>query len=373
MTVPLPDTGDGSRRQRRDDRKRRGRRSAARIAAIAVVVAVVGGIGWYIAGLVAGDDDDPPVSSAGDTTPVTDEPATLVVLVGDDEALYGVTMLVPATATIVHVPPGTLLEVPSLGLASLADAEREGGDELVRQSLENVLGARFAAVTRFGVDELLAAGPLTVTLDEAVEERNGAGRVVVVVPGGEQVLDASSVVTFLAATGSGTALDRIVRHQVFWSAFVAAGGVAAMDGVDVRQRVLPVESVAGVEADQELYRVVDDDLAAFVARVLPGATGAIGDRIRVRILNGVGAPGIAQQVQPLLLNAGAEVTLSGNADRFDYATTQVVYYDDARLDDARALAEALGVGEIVKSLAELGVVDVTVVVGADFLAAHPGG
>jgi hypothetical protein len=76
-------------------------------------------------------------------------------------------------------------------------------------------------------------------------------------------------------------------------------------------------------------------------------------------------------VQPLLVDIGAQVTLSGNADRFDYATTQVVYYDDDDLDAARAVAEAIGVGEVVKSLNELAVVDVTVVVGADFLAAHP--
>ena len=62
------------------------------------------------------------------------------------------------------------------------------------------------------------------------------------------------------------------------------------------------------------------------------------DRIRVRILNGVGAPGVAQEVQPLLVDAGGQVTLSGNADRFDYATTQVVYYDDDHRADAEAIA-----------------------------------
>jgi hypothetical protein len=67
------------------------------------------------------------------------------------------------------------------------------------------------------------------------------------------------------------------------------------------------------------------------------------------------------------------VTLSGNADRFDYATTQIVYYDDGHLDDAKAIQKALGVGELVKSLTGLDVVDVTVVVGADFVTAHPGG
>jgi hypothetical protein len=92
----------------------------------------------------------------------------------------------------------------------------------------------------------------------------------------------------------------------------------------------------------------------------------------VQVLNGVGTPGLAQLVSPLLVPAGAQVTLSDNADRFDYAVTQVVYYDDARQADAEAVRAALGVGELVKSLADLDVVDVTVVIGADFVQAHAG-
>jgi hypothetical protein len=135
--------------------------------------------------------------------------------------------------------------------------------------------------------------------------------------------------------------------------------------------VLPVEAVAGIGGDDELYRVQPDALSTLVERLFPGAS-PVAERIRVRILNGVGAPGLAQRVQPLLVEAGGEVTLSGNADRFDYQTTQVVYYDDARLDAARAIRDAIGVGEVVKSLTPLDVVDVTIVVGADFVAEHGG-
>jgi uncharacterized membrane protein YidH (DUF202 family) len=300
-------------------------------------------------------------------------------------ALFGIALLVPATRTIVHVPAGTLVEVPSLGLASLAQAASAGGDDLVQHSIENLIGVRFGDVLHLAPADLIAqldrTGPLSVSLDDPVEDRTPDSRVTVVFPAGAQTVDAGSVLPFLQLTGSGSSLQRLVRHQAFWNAYLAAvddadapvPAVAALAGKEVRQRVLPVEAVAGTEGGEELYRVIDKDLASLVERVFPDSGGPAVSRPRVRILNGAGAPGIAQQVQPLLVETGAEVTLSGNADRFDYATTQIVYYDDAHLEDARTIREALGVGEVVKSLTELAVVDVTVVVGADFLAAHPGG
>jgi hypothetical protein len=49
--------------------------------------------------------------------------------------------------------------------------------------------------------------------------------------------------------------------------------------------------------------------------------------------------------------------------------SQVVHYRDEDLDDARSVQRALGVGEVVRSLVPLDVVDITVVVGADLAAA----
>lgn len=104
----------------------------------------------------------------------------------------------------------------------------------------------------------------------------------------------------------------------------------------------------------------------------PGSAARSTDRARVQVLNGTGVPGLARQVQPLLAQAGAVVSLTGNADRFDYAVSQVVFYRDEDLDEARAVQRALGVGEVVRSLVALDVVDVTVVVGTDFAAGTDG-
>jgi hypothetical protein len=384
MTVPLPESGDGSRRRRRQEQQQRQRRRWSRVGGVVAALVVVLPLIYVIAGLVRSDGDDASGSgSSGPSESPTDARApSLVVLTDGAGAVYGVTVLVPSASTIVHVPPGTLVEVPSLGLTSLQDAAGDGGVALLAQSLENELGVRFAATATLGPADLAAVvssvPPLHVTLDKPVEQRSPGGKVDVVVPAGEQTIDPDGAVHFLSVVGSGTSLDRIVRHQAFWTAYLDSLGVSSpasvfggtaqairgLAGRSVTHLVLPVEAV-----DAELYRVVEDDLHALVKRLFDVEP----TKITVQVLNGVGRPGIAQQVQPLLVDAHARVTLSGNADRFDYAKTQVVYYDDSRLDDAKAIRDALGVGELVKSLTGLGVVDVTVVVGADFANAHPGG
>lgn len=384
MTVPLPEKGDGTRRQRREEQRRTGRRTLGWIVAGAFLLALFAVAGYLVFGLLTDDpgDLDGSGDSASPAVDGSDVPPAVAVLTDEAGDVYGITLLVPAAATIVHVPPGTLVEVPSLGLASLQEAADGGGDDLLRQSLENLLGARLDEVVAIGPEQLRAmlvdVGPLGVAVAEPVQARTASGRVEVLIPSGPFTILPENAERFLEPVGDGSALDRIVRHQLFWSAYLAtaedaaSAAIAALADVEVRHRVLPVEVVADVEGE-ELYRVDAEALDELVRRVLPDAAPPDGSRIRVRILNGAGAPGIAQIVQPLLVDIGAEITLSGNADRFDYATTQVVYYEDDDLESARAVAEALGVGEVVKSRTQLAVVDVTVVVGADFLAAHPKG
>jgi hypothetical protein len=384
MTIHLPDTGDGSRRRRREEAKRPrtgSARALLRIVGVVAVLAALGGIGWVVvAALVGGDGDDATSSSATSAVASDSIAPGLLVVTDGAGAVVGVTIFQPTTSSIVHVPPGTLVEVASVGLVSLREAATAGGTELLRHSLENLLGVRFGEAVSMTASELGAIAPgLVVTVPEAVAERDASGRVVEVVPAGALTVDETTIEPLLAAVGSGSALDRIVRHQAFWTALLAApppdaplDAIAEL-GPTTQQRVLPVEAVAGLDADDELYRVVDDDLVAMVGRLFPDAPRAGQARIRVRILNGVGAPGVAQAVQPLLVDAGGQMTLSGNANHFEYETTRVVYYDDEHRADAEAIRDAIGVGELVKSLTELDVVDVTVVIGADFLSEPSGG
>jgi hypothetical protein len=63
--------------------------------------------------------------------------------------------------------------------------------------------------------------------------------------------------------------------------------------------------------------------------------------------------------------------LSGNADRLDYADTRIVIYESTpeAQESAGRVRDLLGVGEVQVSLQPQGIVDLTIVVGEDFIDA----
>jgi hypothetical protein len=132
----------------------------------------------------------------------------------------------------------------------------------------------------------------------------------------------------------------------------------------VNYQTLPVEALDAGTGGEEVYKVRQGELDQLVRQLLPGAAPAT--RTRVQVLNGTGAIGVAQRVAQRLVPAGARVALSGNADSFAYAQTQIVFYDRSRQDVAARVRDALGTGKLVLSRRPLDVVDVTVVVGRDF-------
>jgi hypothetical protein len=133
----------------------------------------------------------------------------------------------------------------------------------------------------------------------------------------------------------------------------------------VQYDTLPVTNVAAAEFDR--FEVRESEVVALMTARFGGALlGFRGLRPKVELLNGVGTPGLVQQVADLVVPAGGDVRLSGNAARFGERTTRVVYYRDRDRDAAQHLATALGVGLVVRGATSLTVVDITIVIGADF-------
>ncbi|MCC5265485.1 LytR C-terminal domain-containing protein, partial [Staphylococcus aureus] len=52
--------------------------------------------------------------------------------------------------------------------------------------------------------------------------------------------------------------------------------------------------------------------------------------IKVKVLNGSGTPGRASEVKDLLKEKGYEEILTGNAESFDYTTTEIQVKKDAK-------------------------------------------
>lgn len=90
--------------------------------------------------------------------------------------------------------------------------------------------------------------------------------------------------------------------------------------------------------------------------------------VPVIVENGVGAPGLGEDVAAMLLPEGFRVVVSQNAEPFGYERTKVVANGSAALDDAQRIREALGVGRVGVSRVPSGIGDITIIVGEDFTA-----
>jgi len=132
-------------------------------------------------------------------------------------------------------------------------------------------------------------------------------------------------------------------------------------------------------SDLETTRVDGPQLAALVAAELAGSVPANAYRPdnRIVVRNGVGTAGIGQTVTRRLNAAGFSVVQTGNADNFDYKTTQVLIFDsgDRAVSEGEAVAAALGLSAdaVEVSDVEQSVADVIVTVGADFVPGSPAG
>jgi hypothetical protein len=95
----------------------------------------------------------------------------------------------------------------------------------------------------------------------------------------------------------------------------------------------------------------------------------IGARSKIQLLNGNGSPEIGQKAAAMLVPAGLRIEVTLNADNFNYRSTKIVIYgdDDASLALGQEIRNLLGVGTVEVGTRAQSIVDVTVVLGKDFL------
>ncbi len=287
------------------------------------------------------------------------------------------------SAAILLLPTATQVEVPSLGPTALADVPNDGGESLLQTTVENVLGVRITKTLSLDDAGLSAAlgkaEPIPTELHRAVAFDETSGEVFAA---GSTHLTASDATQLLVHSQPGSELDRLVtvqdvldgwlgqlRHARVARATVRADPqlaalVAVARSQDRRTDSLPVESVA--TGGPERFEPRLKEVARYVSGAFANARLAVGtSRPRVEILNGTGAVGLAQSIAGRIVPAGGQVTLTGNVSSFGVASTQVVYYRDSARADAQRLLGALGCGVLKKADRALGVVDVTIVAGAD--------
>lgn len=315
----------------------------------------------------------------------SDGSADLLMLLGVDQG--------PREASVLLLPTTTLIEIPTYGVGNLGKALDFGGTDLLRMSLSNAIGVDVGSSIVLDDAQLLAmieaAGPLRVRLREPIGVELDAG---------VHELSAQEVFDFMVHPLPDTdEIEHLVTVHALAEAWFAglrdadafdlargavpsgpegdpnaqddrATGLAVLRGVvsgPMRFDTLPVTSAQGVTANS--YTVDEEKLATMLAREFSRALLGSGERPRVEILNGSGGIADIPPVAGDLVRAGFRYVLSGNAPRFDYAVTEIIFYDSSDAASAERARRALGVGKVLRGARPINVADLTIVVGADYV------
>lgn len=382
--------------------------STGSILTVGAVLAVVGGVALFASNNPATNDDVQPIASPSERDTVT---TTLVFGTreseSDSEALWLTLVAYDRTedrGAVIYIPAHAAVEVPGRGLQGVGSALASGGSPLLLVSTENLLGIEIDSYLELSDNdaELLfeAIGPVSVNVPEEVRVAVGRGRARLLFEAGLQRVSPRFLTKLLYVRGQDSDdVELGLRHTAFWDALFdsfaaepqnlgaavrSAGGalaesdtdpgqiaklltaLAQLDSLDRTIAGLPVSQVSVGES--ELYSVDPEEVATFISDTIDVAAGTA-DQVRVQVLNGNGVPGIGQEVAERLVGAGFRVVLTGNARRLNYEKTLLITYDDTDADIAIAqrARRLLGVGEFQVSVQEQGIVDLTIVVGRDFL------
>lgn len=317
-------------------------------------------------------------------------PTALVVALGPERELSSVTFLALTGAEaggVTVIPPATLVtDGEGIG-GTLEAAWDQHGEDGVRQLVELMLNVDMAETRVVEHDswETLVdpVGTLEVDNPGAVAGPDGEAAFesgVVPVPP-DQVGDFLSL-----RNPDETDLNRMVRIQAFWEAWLEAVGevedqegvvpgevssglgrfVRALGGSSVEVSVLPVEVAPLPGSDAAVFAPVQDQVVRLVTRIVPFPVGApAGARLRIRLLDGAGGLDHGVAAVRSLTSAGGQIVTLGNASELGVASTRIIYQDEALLERVEALAASLGVGTVERSAQVDDSVDVTIVLGED--------
>lgn len=324
------------------------------------------------------------------------EPTPVQVVLGLDDAgqLSWIDVLALGGAggqggSLVLVPTATVApadEVEGLPSEPLAARFARSGPLVTQQAVADVLGVAIDEIVVLEpprVAALLApVAPLAVTNPDAIGDFDA----------GDLALSGDDVAALLVARDDVESdLTRLARHEAVWRAWFTA--IAASTDPDV----VPGEQTSGigrfvrglaggpttidvppgVEEVSEafvsvVYTVDPAAVADFTEELIPfPAAARPGDRLRIRVLDGVGADGLTLALAREVVRAGGQVVVVGNGDRFDTTETRLVYFDGALTERVEEMGAELGV--VVEQLEGLNPddgVDATLVAGSDVLATY---
>jgi hypothetical protein len=395
-----------ARRRRRARRKQRVFLAVFGTCTVLLVLAVpvLGWIGFHTVyesrtGKVVHPNLDP--AAPGYEAQVEPTPVELVAQMDDELNLLSVTVLTLRAGdqggAVLFIPVATTTTGDGGTGATLAAIYAAGGLEALRTATSSLLGTSIDDVVAVGPERwsqlLTPVAPLSFDNPDDVNVPATATGPAARFSAGPIQLDAADVPGYLAARAAGESdLARLARQQVLWQAWLQAvarstdpavvpGEVSTgigrfLRGIangDHRIDTLPAQPTSG-DGPDETFTPALDAIKALVVQLVPFPTSAEpGARIRVRLLDGASVGDSREAAIRTLVAAGAEIDVIGNAETFDNATTIITYYDPLTKSRAETLRTALGLGRVVFARADSDTLDVSVLLGRDWLDAHPNG
>lgn len=316
-------------------------------------------------------------------------PTALVALTGPDNQLDSLALLsltADGAGGILAIPSGTTL--PSgFGPLPMTTYFANGGIAGLSAAVGELLDLSFTESIVVSSTEwatLVAPyGSVPVTTPDPVRDAKD----IVVFQKGTIDLTPAQVWPFLSSKGSKESdLNRLVRQEAFWKGWlgkvrsdsiqypglVSSGlgrFVTSLSRGQVSISTLPVVPLLVVPAGSPpLYAVQEQAAQLAVAAIVPFPEGAPGGRPRVKVLDGTGRLNNGISAAIVIAASGAQVDVAGNSRSFDETTTQFIYYEGTSAETATKMRDALGIGEVVESKQSNSATDITVVLGADYLA-----
>lgn len=379
------------------------------------------------AGLNSGLAADPRIRDVLDPTGgLSREPFYLLLLGSDrregEEVARSDTIILAridmqtSSVSLLSIPRDTRADIPGHGVQKINSASALGGTSLMIEAVQAFTGLpvhHYIDINFGGFKEIVdALGGVWVDVPMRIDDRRAASEYpeAQVVEAGQQRLDGKHALTFVRARYSlpRQDLDRIANQQLF---IRAVASQATAERNPLRLRALADAAASSLDTDLAIGQLVavgkrlSDDLGMFDMAVVPGEPEMIDgvsyvvadgaelavmlermsrgepmepdiepseepmdpSTVTVTIHNGSGVSGVAAAAAARLEARGFVIEEVGNANRFVYDDTLVVYRDgDGRT--AETIAADLGRGRAVESRGMYSFnTDVLVVVGKDWV------
>ncbi len=318
---------------------------------------------------------------------------------------------------LLSIPRDTRVDVPGKGYTKINHAYAYGGISLLKETVEKFMGIKidyYVKTDYQGFEKVIdKLGGIEINVEKRMYYVDKAGHLYIDLKPGKQVLDGKKAIQYVRFRHDKLGdIGRIKRQQKFLNALAQKlmknGNIFrnpsiikdifdALDtDLDIKDSISIANMLTGIKREDIVFlmlpgkpkyingisywlpdtdkikEIIDEYFIPNKGKGSPKITNTQGtetkltwDKVRIEILNGNGAPGMAAKVSKSLREKGiTNIAKIGNANSFTYDKTKILYRKGFKLY-AQEIGKILGVG-IYKEEEREGV-DITIIVGADYL------